>query len=520
MRLTQGLHRSVQVRPEGMATIFGERRRTWREMRERVARFAAGLAALGLKRGDRVAVIAFNSDLYIEAYYAIAWAGGVIVPGNFRWSAPEHIYAMQDSGARFLLVDRAFAQLAEPLASACDLDAVLLLDADAAPAPGGLRTTEDLIRDTAPMEDACGEGDDLAGIFYTGGTTGRSKGVMLSHGSLISNFLATNALVPYPQDVVFLHSPPMFHLADAACIVGVTICAGTHAVVPFFSPENVVKAIEAHRVTAAVLVPTMFGMLGEYLAGNPADLSSVRQVKYGASPISESLLREAMEMFPNAEFMQAYGQTELPPCATLLEHRFHKPGKDGKSWLRSAGRAIYGMDVRIVDEDMAEQPLGSVGEIVARGPGVMLGYWNLPEVTAKTLVDGWVRTGDAGYMDEDGFVYLVDRVKDMIVSGGENVFSAEVENALAAHAAVAECAVIGVPDDKWGERVHAIVRLKDGATATPDEIIAHCKELIAGYKCPRSVEIRAEPLPLSGAGKILKTELRKPWWEGKTRSIG
>ncbi|MDO8290518.1 MAG: long-chain-fatty-acid--CoA ligase [Parvibaculum sp.] len=516
MYLTQGLHRSAQIDPHGSATVFGNRRHNWLELKDRVARFASVLLAQGLKRGDRVCVIAMNSDYYLEAYYAVAWAGGVIVPANVRWAAAEHIHAMQDSGATFLLVDKTFAPLVAPLAAACELRATLYIDDGEAPA--GTVSAPSLIDKAKPVADACGEGSELYGLFYTGGTTGRSKGVMLSHLNLISNALCTNAMVPYRDNTSFLHSPPMFHLADASAIVGVTLVGGCHVIVPFFSPENVVKAIEAERVTALVLVPTMFGMLRDHLITNPADLTSVRQIKYGASPISETLLRDAMVMFPNAEFMQAYGQTELSPCATVLEPRFHKA--TGKNYLRSAGRAVIGVDVKIVDEDMVECKLGDVGEIAVRSPGAMLGYWNQPELTAKTVINGWLRTGDAGYMDEEGFVYLVDRVKDMIVSGGENVFSAEVENALSAHIGISECAVIGIPDDKWGESVHAIVRLKPGVNATPDEIIAHCKTLIAGYKCPRSVEIRQLPLPLSGAGKILKTELRKPFWEGHTRSIG
>jgi long-chain acyl-CoA synthetase len=371
----------------------------------------------------------------------------------------------------------------------------------------------------APLADVCGQDDALAALFYTGGTTGRSKGVMLSHRSLISTFLCSSATAPNPDDAIFLHSPPMFHLADAAMVIGMTMIGATHVVVPFFSAENVAKAIEAERVTDIVLVPTMFGMLREFAASHPVNLTSVRNVTYGASPISETLLRQAMEMFPNAQFKQAYGQTELSPTATMLTPEFHKVSEDGKSYLRSAGRAIVGVDVKIVDEAMTERPLGEVGEIAVRSPGAMLGYWNLPELTRQTLVDGWVRTGDAGYMDEDGFVYLVDRVKDMIVSGGENVFSAEVENALAAHEHVVECAVIGVPDDKWGERVHAIVRLRGEVILSQEDLITHCRTLIAGYKCPRSVEFRAEALPLSGAGKILKTELRKPYWPEDGRRI-
>jgi long-chain acyl-CoA synthetase len=518
MYLTQGLHRSAQIRPGAPATVFGGRRQSWAELRDRVSRLASALISLGLERGDRVAVISHNSDYFLETYYAVAWAGGVIVPGNTRWALPEHIHALQDSGARFLMVDQAFAGLVPALAAACDFKATIFLDDGEAPA--GTIGAPLLIDRAEPVEDACGEGDELAGLFYTGGTTGRSKGVMLSHGNLISNFLCANAMAPYRDDPVFLHSPPMFHLADAAAIIGVTMVGGTHVIVPFFQPENVVKTIETERVTAVVLVPTMFGMLRDHLTAHPADLTSVLHVKYGASPISETLLRQAMEMFPNAEFMQAYGQTELSPCATVLQPEFHKAVAGGKSYLRSAGRAIPGVDVRIADGEMRECPRGQVGEIVVRSPGAMLGYWNQPELTRRTIVGGWLRTGDAGYMDEDGFVYLVDRVKDMIVSGGENVFSAEVENALASHPAVAECAVIGVPDEKWGERVHAIVRLRDNMAPAPDVLIQHCREAIAGYKCPRSVEIRTEPLPLSGAGKILKSELRKPYWEGKTRRIG
>jgi long-chain acyl-CoA synthetase len=518
MYFTQGLHRSLQLRPNDTAVVFGARTRTWEELVDRVARFAGALTSLGLKRGDRVAVIALNSDRYIEAYFAVAWAGGVIVPGNTRWTLPEHTFALQDSGASFLLIDRTFAPLIRPIKAACPLRQVIYVDDG--PAPQGAISVEALISDAQPVEDACGRGDDLAGIFYTGGTTGRSKGVMVSHGGLITAFLCQNAMVSFPDELVYLHSAPMFHLSGAQPLIGVTLVGGKHIVIPVFSPELAVRAIEAERATAGMFVPTMFAMLGDYVAEHPADFSSMTHVAYGAAPISEALLHRAVKMFPNARFMQAYGQSEIAGCATLLEPRFHKPGANGKSYLRSAGRPIFGMDIKVVDEALEERPRGEVGEILIRSPGAMLGYWRNPELTGQTLLDGWIRTGDAAYMDEEGFVHLVDRLKDMMVSGGENVFSAEVENALASHHAIAACAVIGVPDSKWGERVHAIVQLKDGAAATADEITAHCKSLIASYKCPRSVEFRAEPLPLSAAGKILKTELRKPYWEGHARRIG
>jgi long-chain acyl-CoA synthetase len=517
VRLTQGLHRNVQQRPDGVATIFGDRRRTWRETTNRVARLAAGLVSLVLKRGDRVAPIALNSDRYIELYFAVWWAGGVIVPGNTRWALAEHIYALKDSGATFLLVDKTFAGLAGPIAEACAIASRLYIDDG--PAPAGLVSVEDLIAAAEPMADASSADDDLCALFYTGGTTGRSKGVMLSHRSLLGSFLCAAATCHNRANAIFLHSPPMFHLADAAMIITTTMTGGTHVAIPGFNPQAVADVIVREQVTDLVLVPTMISMLREYAHAHAITFPTVRLLTYGASPISEALVRQAMEMLPNAELRQAYGQTELSPVATLLTDEFHRVTPDGKSYLRSAGRAIVGVDVKIVDEAMNARPLGEVGEIAVRSPGAMLGYWNLPGLTAETLIDGWVRTGDAGYMDEQGFVYLVDRVKDMIVSGGENVFSAEVENALCAHEYVVECAVVGAPDERWGERVHAIVRLRGGACLSSEALIDHCRTLIAGYKCPRSVEFRTEPLPLSGAGKILKTELRKAFWPDGARRV-
>ncbi len=517
MYVTQGLHRSVQINPDRIATIFGSRRRSWREVTDRIARLAAGLTSLGLGRGDRLAVVALNSDRYIELYFAVAWAGGVIVPGNTRLALPEHVYALQDSGAKLLVIDKTFVPLVAPLNASCALTATVYMDDREAPV--GTHGFEELIAKSTPTPDACGRDDELAALFYTGGTTGRSKGVMLSHRNIVSNFLCASATLAPKTNPIYLHSPPMFHLADASKVYGITLTGGTHVVVPFFSPEAVINAIEAERVTEAVLVPTMFGMLWQHVSKNKADLTSLNNITYGASPISETLLKQAMQLFPNAEFAQAYGQTELSPAATILLPEFHKSSASGKSYLRSAGRALVGVDVRIVDVTMTELARGDVGEIAVRGPGVMLGYWNQPELTAKTIVDGWLKTGDAGYMDEEGFVYLVDRVKDMIVSGGENVYSAEVENALAAFPNLLECAVIGVPDDKWGERVHAIVRLRGEAAVSPEELIAHCRSLIAAYKCPRSVEFRVEPLPLSAAGKILKAELRKSHWKDTDRKI-
>jgi long-chain acyl-CoA synthetase len=277
--------------------------------------------------------------------------------------------------------------------------------------------------------------------------------------------------------------------------------------------------VEQHGVTTALIVPTMINMLVHHPDVTTRDLSTLRGFIYGASPMPEAVIRRAMEVMPHVQFTQAYGQSEASPVMTLMPPEYHVFEGPYAGRIKSAGRAALGCDLRIMDEDDDEAPPYTVGEICGRGPMVMLGYWKQPELTAHTLRSGWLHTGDGGYLDEEGFLYVVDRMKDMIVSGGENVYSAEVEEALYNHPAVAECAVIGVPDDTWGERVHAVVRLKPGSSATDKDLIAACHERIANYKCPRSVTIQSDPLPVSGAGKILKAELRRPYWAGREKRV-
>ena len=517
MHLTQGLHRSAQIGRNRVATIFGSRQRSWGEVIDRVARLAAGLAALGVERGDRIGILALNSDRYLETYHAIAWAGAVAVPCNTRWSTAEHLYGLRDSGTSLLLVDNAFARPATQLTTELPMPLVFMDDGEA---PDGSHDYEALIAGHDPIDDRSGRGDDLCGIFYTGGTTGHPKGVMLSHRGLAVNGMTCIAVNGYGQATRYLHAAPMFHMADMAATVSVTQAGGSHVFIPMFNPSGVVTAFAEQGANLALFVPTMFTLLDEHLVEHPADLSGVDQIAYGAAPISAALLTRAMAMFPNAKFFQGYGQTELGPHGTGLLSEHHLAAADRPEMLRSAGQALPGIDVRVTDEDCRELPRGQIGEVMVRHDGIMLGYWNKPELTAETIVDGWVRTGDAGHMDENGFLFIVDRVKDMIICGGENVFSAEVENALAQHPAVLECAVIGVPDDRWGERVHGIIRLRDGHESDGEQLIAHCKALIANYKCPRSIEIRTEPFPLSAAGKILKRELRAVHWKGKATAVG
>ena len=518
MYLTQAIHRNAATVPGVIASACGDRRRRWSEVRERIARLAGGLQKLGVGAGDRVAVLGMNSDRYFELYYAVPWAGAVVVPMNIRWSAAEHIYSIQDSGATVLVVDDAFLEMARAIRDECGSLRDIIYAGDKA-TPSGLLDYEALIKDNAPVRDAGRAGKDLAGIFYTGGTTGFPKGVMLSHEGLWSSSISIGAGCGLTSAARYIHAAPMFHLADGAMSYATTIFGGSHIFMPAFDAAAFAGLVASERATHALLVPTMIRLLVEYPGLAAHDVSSLDRLIYGASPMAEALLRTAMERLPNVGFIQAYGQTELSPLATILGSEWHvvKGEKAGK--LRSAGRPALCVEIAIVDENGAEVPKGTVGEVCVRGPNTMLGYWNKPEQTAATLVDGWVHTGDGGYIDEDGFIYIVDRIKDMIVSGGENVFSAEVENALMQHPAVSECAVIGVPDEKWGERVHAIVVPKDGQSITGNDLIAHCKKLIAGYKCPRSVDVRMEPLPKSGAGKILKVDLRKPFWEGQSRNV-
>jgi acyl-CoA synthetase (AMP-forming)/AMP-acid ligase II len=292
-----------------------------------------------------------------------------------------------------------------------------------------------------------------------------------------------------------------------------------HVILPAFDPVAVMEVIERNRIDTAFLAPAMIQRIVHHPDAGKYNLSSLRYIAYGASPIQEKVLQDTMALLPGVKLFQLYGQMEMAPFVSILGPEHHSEQGAAAGMLRSCGRAVVGVEVRIVDAQGNEVPRGTVGEIAVSGPNVMHGYWNKPEQTKVALPgDGWLRTGDGAYMDDKGYLFIVDRVRDMILSGGENVFSAEVESALASHPAVAMCAVIGIPDDRWGEAVHALVVPKAGAVPAPEDLIAHCKARVAGYKCPKSVELR-DALPLSGAGKILKTALREPYWQGRAKRV-
>lgn len=498
MQLTQGIHRSARQNPDGIATIDGARQRSWRSVAQDIAQLAALLRAKGIEPDARVAVLANNSDHYFDSYFAIFWAGAVIVPLNTRLSVPELQFQLQDVGAGTLLVGDGFAEVGAALVAVCPDLRLIHLDE----AGGSLRQQA---AGMIPIDDTGRSDANLAGVFYTGGTTGLPKGVMLTHRNLVSVANNLIMMIRFDPACINLHCAPMFHLADIGLFT-VTMTGGTHVFAPRLDPPTILELTARHRVTHVFTVPAVIDALTRAdLAAY--DLSSLRMLGYGGSPMPAATIARAQDRLPGIEFIQGFGMTEMPSLTFLLPE--HHRIDSGLSKLRSAGVPGYGFEVKVIDPAGREVPRGEVGEIVGRGPCVMAGYWNRSEESAMALRDGWMHSQDAGFMDEDGFITITDRLKDMIVSGAENIYSIEVENALGLHPLVHECTVIGLPDERWGERVHAIVVPVDGSDPQVDDLLAHLHQHIARYKCPKSWEIRHAPLPRSPVGKVLKAQLRR-----------
>lgn len=507
--LSQQVRRAAQIAPRGIATICGSRQRTWSEVRARVERLAGGLASLGVAPGDRVAALATNSDRYFELFFAVFHLGAVLVPINMRLAPAEVDFRLEDSGARLFCLDSDNFFMLEALAPerrAALADVVALETPEET--PPGLVSSEALIAEASPAKDGDAGGEDLAMIVYTGGSTGRAKGVMLSHTNLYSNGMSALQGVGYGKDSVYLHAGPMSHMADGMAIFGVTLAAATHVFLPRFTVEDCLERIETARITHLCVVPTMVEMIAQGAEQARRDTSSLVQIQFGSSPMPEGTLRRALALWPNILFLHGYGMTELSPLITLAPFHLRRPDVAGDR-LRSCGVAVPTVEIRIVDGEGNEVPAGEVGELIVRGSHVMLGYWNMPEATKKAVRNGWMHTEDAAWMDEEGLVYVVDRLKDMIISGGENIYSTEVENALTRTEGIQQAAVIGVPHETWGEAVHAVVVLSAGAALTEADVIAACRKEIARYKCPKTVEFRDGDLPVTGAGKIDKKALRE-----------
>jgi long-chain acyl-CoA synthetase len=489
----QPLDRAVATAGRRCAVVCGPQRRSYAELGARCRRLAGAMARLGLAPGDRVGVVGLNSDRYLELYLGLPAAGYVLVPVNSRLAPAEMRAILSDAGVRVLFTDAAY-----PGAVASQ---VLTIPGD----------YEDLIAaaDELPLGEGVAE-DDLAVLFYTSGTTGAAKGAMHTHRSLVSSALHFMAAWPFDRETRWLVASPMFHTGGVIGTLATVWGGGTHVIMPRFDPDLALDLIEREAVTHTLLVPTMLAATVRAQLARPRNVASLRYLSHGASPIAAETLHRTRRAFPGAELLHVYGTTETTPITALLPH---EERVIDSPLVRSCGQPAAGVDIRVVDPGLADAPPGEVGEVAVRSPSVMAGYWRQPEPTAAALRDGWYFTGDLGYHDEDWNLYLVDRAKDMIVSGGENVYSTEVEDALASHPAVEEAAVFGVPDPRWGEAVHAVVVLR--APATPAELTAHCRERIAGFKVPRQIELSAEPLPKSAAGKILKRALREPHWAGQ-----
>jgi long-chain acyl-CoA synthetase len=495
------LRRATQIASASEAAVCGDVTVTYAETWDRCRRLVGALRGLGVSDGDRVAVVGPNCHRYLEIYQAVPGAGMALVPLNQRHTEAELGYALEDSGTRVLFAGRDVGDLTDAVEHVIDMgDGYEELIAGAEPADFPV----DLPEDT------------LAGLFYTGGTTGASKGVMLTHRNLVANAFHYQACFSFGPETCWLIAAPLFHLAGSIAVLAMVWHGGRQVVLPTFDPVAALDLIESHGVTATLVVPTMLAAMSDEQLARPRDVSSLRMISHGGSPSATETLRRAHKAFPDAELLHIYGATETSPIATTLRHeeRFLDAPQ-----ARSCGQPAVGVDVAIAGADGVEVPIGDVGEVVIRGPNVMAGYWNKPEQTAASLTNGWYRTGDLGYMDDEAYVYLVDRAKDMVVTGGENVYSIEVEDVLYRHPAVLEAAVFGVPDERWGEAVHAVVVPRAGAEVTEAELIDHCHAAIAGYKVPKRIELRAEPLPKSGAGKVLKRELRAPFWADRDTMV-
>ncbi|HSB10859.1 MAG TPA: long-chain-fatty-acid--CoA ligase [Blastocatellia bacterium] len=517
MSIVEGLKKSTAETPEKPACICGGTRLTFRQVDERITRLSSSLSKLGVGRGDRVAILSLNCHRFFELYYAVPQLGSIVVPINFRLQPQEIKYIVDHSGSRVVAVDPALVHLIETVRPALNGVEHFILMGDER--RDGYIASEELASTASGFEPPVVNDDELLGLFYTSGTTGEPKGVMLTHKNVLSNIAHSEGVYKYLPSDIYLHAAPMFHLADGAAVFTHTARGATQAFIPRFDAKLVLETVEHERVSLLLLVPTMINFLLQQPDLESYDLSSLRHVTYGASPIAPDLLRRAMSAF-NCSFGQGYGLTEASPLLTVLTQEDHIiTDEKSERRLASCGRPVEGVDVRVVREDGSDARPGDVGEIIARGPNIMAGYWKRPEDTEDVLRDGWLHTGDLATVDEDGYIYLVDRKKDMIVTGGENVYSTEVEAVLYAHPLVKEAAIIPVPDPDWGEAVHACVALRDGRSATADELVEFCRERLANYKVPRSIEFIDGELPKGGTGKILKKQLRERFWKDQTRRI-
>jgi long-chain acyl-CoA synthetase len=489
------LGRAARYYPEQVALSSGETRRTFRELRDRVAGIAAALGERGFRVGDRLVLLLPNESDYLELVYACAWLGLIAVPVNTRLSIPEIDHIIADANPRGLIRHLSL------------------------PAPT-VKPSWELVLDKEPLDlrsdshpDAIYDPEAILALIYTSGTTGHPKGVVVSHANILANVDHLNYWMPYREGGVHLHAAPIFHILDFPFMFAAPAFGVRQVTIPKFSPQGLCETVERERVSQSVLVPTMINLLVQFSELEKYDLSSLERLAYGGSPVAPELIHRMRKVLPNLKLIQGYGLSEAGFLTGLKDHE-HTEDR-----LLSCGRTCPGVDLRVVDESGKELEVGGHGELVVRGANVMRGYWNNPEETKPAFRDGFFRTGDVGYRDADGYFYILDRLKDMIVTGGENVYSGEVEAVIYQHPAVREAAVFGVPDPQWGELVAASVVRKPGMPLSENELITHCRRSLANYKVPRRVELSDTELPKSGTGKILKRILRERFWTDQQRAV-
>ena len=501
----------VVYRFEGRSTSYATFNRHAKQI-------ANALTAAGVKHGDRIAHLGKNTDFYFEILFAATKIGAVMVPVNWRLAGPEIVYILNDCGAKVLFVGPEFVDLVRGLDR--ELHSIALyvgLEGNCAFWPN-FESWRDMHADTSPVVSIYP--NDVAIQMYTSGTTGRPKGAMLTHESLLGlRRLAADDQPEWSRWTemdIGLVAMPVFHIGGTSSGMQVLINGATGVITREFDVSRVLDFVERDRISKIFLVPAAMQIIVRNPRAREIDYSCIRHISYGAAPMPLELLRECIDVF-GCGFVQMYGMTETSGTIVALPPEDHDPR--GTPRMRSAGKPLQGVELAIVDESGTPLPPHTIGEIATRSVGNMAGYWNLPEASAAALGhDGWLRTGDAGYLDEDGYLYIHDRVKDMIVSGGENVYPAEVENAIFGHPDVADVAVIGVPDEKWGEAVKAIVVLKPGRTLNSADILAWTRSRIASFKVPKSVG-STEVLPRNASGKLLRRALREPFWAGRDRRV-
>lgn len=510
----------AQARQRGQQTAytFEERATSYAEFDRHTNQVANGLIAAGLRPGARIAYLGKNTDYYFEILFGAAKAGVVAAPVNWRLAPPEIVYILNDSGAEMLFVGGEFVDLVRRIAP--ELSHVRRIVAVEGGAPewtdySNWRNAQEASDPNVPVSPG-----DVALQLYTSGTTGRPKGAMIKHAGILGLRQAAGDDMPewnrWSEDDVALIAMPIFHIGGSGFGMQTLINGAKGVIAREFDPNRVLDFIAQDRITKIFMVPAAMQIVVRHPKAREVDYSCIKYILYGASPIPLELLRECMAVF-GCGFAQMYGMTETTGTIVVLPPEDHDPA--GNPRMRSAGKPLAGVEIAILDDAGNRLPPGQVGEIATRSVANMAGYWNLAEATAKTIdEEGWLRTGDAGYVDEDGYVYIHDRVKDMIISGGENIYPAEVENAIFGHPDVADVAVIGVPDPKWGEAVKAIVVKRPGHEPRADDIIAYARERIAAYKAPKSIDF-IEALPRNPSGKILRRELREPYWAGKERRV-